>query len=218
MNGFTPGEYIPKGPFPTLGDGTYGCLGCLSLNPAETDYVNNTNGFKDFVDNCNIDEDIIFLHEFFSIKEKKVKILNKKLNKQSNYVFITLQDFHRRICDLDKLNQFIKNIIYLYSEGYYCIESGHSDPPNLHIHLLVKIINPKKHKQKINLEWIKVFKDTNLYENDYYKLTQWRQSVLMPPYEQWIEEKITYFDNESKGTHGNTIELNSRGQWGVPES
>lgn len=177
-------------------------------------YDTNFMGFKDFVDNSKLDEDLGTLWNVYELKIKKQKIIDKKLNKESNYVFITLQDFQRRLSDLDKLNIFISNIKYLYAEGYYCIESGKADPPNLHIHLLVKIINPKKHKEKLNREWIKLF-DSSLYDKDYYLLKQWRESHLMPPYNQWVNEKLDYFDNEKKGLHANSIELNSRGSWGV---
>lgn len=168
--------------------------------------------WKEFIDNNIINEDLNTLHQLFLLKQKKQIILDKKLNKQSNFVFITIQDFKRRLNDLDKLNQFISNIKYLYSEGYYCIESGKS--VNLHIHMLVKIINPKKHKEKLNREWIKLF-DTSLYDKDYYLLKQWRESEKMPPYEQWVQQKLDYFENEKKGCHANSIELNCRGSWGV---
>ena len=170
--------------------------------------------WKEFIDNNVIDEDLDTLYQIFLIKQKKQLIIDKKLNKTSNFVNICIQDFQRRLSDLDKLNTFISNIKYLYSEGYYCIESGKANPPNLHIHLLVKIINPKHHKEKLNREWIKLF-NTSLYDKDYYLLKQWRESHLMPPYNQWVNEKLDYFDNEKKGNHANSIELNSRGSWGV---
>lgn len=180
-------------------------------------YKTNCCGFKDFVDNIEPhlkDEGLITLYQIFEMRERKKKIMNKKLNKSSNFVFITIQDFERRLSDLDKLNLFISNVKYLYSIGYYCIESGKADPPNLHIHMLVKIINPKKHKEKLNREWIKLF-NTSLYDKDYYLLKQWRESPLMPSLQQWTQEKLDYFDNEKKGNHSNSIELNCRGSWGV---
>ena len=181
-------------------------------------YFNNID-FKNYVDkNENWNEDLFTYWECFQLYEKKLKIKNKKLNKDSKFCFITIQDFDKRLSDLDKLKQFITNIKYLYSECYYCIESGKIAPPdcNLHIHILAKLINPKKHKNKLNLEWIKLFPDrTNLYEKDFYKLTQWRDTEKMPPYDQWVAEKVQYFLDESKGTHSNSVDLNCRGSWGV---
>lgn len=179
--------------------------------------------FKLFIDSGEFsveEHGIETLYEVFLMRQKiteKLKLKKKKLdNKVSNFVFITIQDFSRRLEDLDKLNLFISNVKYLYSEGHYCIESGKVPPPNcnLHIHMLVKIINPKKHLQKLNMEWIKLF-DTSLKNKDYYLLKQWRSSPLMPPYDQWVNEKLDYFEQEKKGTHENSIDLNSRGAWGA---
>jgi len=174
--------------------------------------------FKEYVDkNESWNEDLFTYWECFKLYEKKVNIKNKKLNKESKFCFITIQDFKRRLTDLDKLKQFIKQIEYLYCECYWCIESGKVAAPdsNLHIHILCKIINPKKHKNKLNLEWMKLFPDNSLYDKDYYKLNQWRESEKMPPYDQWLNEKIQYFEDEKKGSHSNSVDLNCRGSWGV---
>lgn len=172
--------------------------------------------WKKFIDENTIDEDLNTLYEIFTLREKKFQRKKKNLNCESKFVWITIQDFKRRISDLDKLKLFISNIKYLYSECTWCIESGKVPPPdsNLHIHMLCKIINPKKHKNKLNMEWIKLF-DTNLYTKDYYLLKQWRESPQMPPYNQWVNEKLDYFVQESKGTHENSIDLNCRGNWSV---
>lgn len=143
----------------------------------------------------------------------------KKSNDNKKMNFITIQDFKRRITDLDKLQLFCNRIGYLFEEGYYCIESGKVPLPNsnLHIHILGKYKNSKKAKGKICLEWSKLF-DTNLCENDFWKLKQWRNSPDMPPYEQWVQEKKDYFINEMKGNHENVIDLGARGAWGVSTS
>lgn len=188
----------------------------------EKEYYNSNLNFRTFVINCRlgvhsqnaIDENLITLYEYFKMWEKNQEKIKKKKEKISNFVFITIQDFQRRIEDLDKIQTFIKRIHYLYSECYYVIEAGKSEPPNVHIHLLCKIINPRKHKQKINLEWTKLF-DTSLYDKDFYKLTQWRKSELMPDYEAWVEEKLEYFDDTKKGTHQNSIDLQISGSWGL---
>lgn len=137
--------------------------------------------------------------------------------KEKNYVFITLQDFKRRLSDLDKLLLFIKRIGYMYDNGIYVIETGKSEKEedfNIHIHLLVKIGNHvKNHKEVMNLKWMALF-DTNLYDKDYYKLDQHRRSKKMPHYEDWLVEKRDYFVNDLKGTHKNTIDLGLAGTFG----
>lgn len=68
--------------------------------------------------------------------------------------------------------------------------------------MMVKIIDPKKHKNKLNIEWNKLF-GNNITDKDFYKLSQWRKSKVMPSYEQWCMEKLDYFKDETKGSHGN---------------
>lgn len=168
--------------------------------------------WKEFIDNNNIDEDLHTLYEVFKLKKLKIN----KPCRSEKYVFITIQTFQQKLKDLDKYKQFINNIKYLYSEGHFCLESGSVPPPNcnLHLHMLVKIIQPKKHKYKLDLEFRKIF-DMSLYDKDYYLLKQWSESPKMPPYDQWVNEKLTYFDDEKKGSHANSVDLNCRGSWGV---
>lgn len=180
-------------------------------------YNDNVEGFKDFVDNIEPEwknEGLITQYILFEKRRKKLLYLNKKLNKESKFVFITIQTFEQKYKDLDKYKQFINNIKYLYSEGFICLESGSIAPPdcNLHLHMLVKIIQPKKHKYKLDLEFKKIF-NMSIYDKDFYKLKQWNESPLMPPYNQWIMEKKEYFDNAKKGCHENSIDLNCFYEW-----
>jgi hypothetical protein len=143
--------------------------------------------------------------------KKELKMLkNVKKERIINYCFITLQNFICRKKDIDKMLLFLKKIDYLYESGEWIIESGKSE--NIHIHLLVKIINPKKHKNKLNIEWNKLF-NNNITDKDFYKLTQWRNSKGMPSYEQWIIEKLDYFKDETKGSHGNKEDLGLQGSF-----
>ena len=160
------------------------------------------------------DESIYGLEEFywkFCEKEKK-KILKDSKERVAQYCFLTLQNFLCKPKDVDKMLMFIKKIEYLYEHGYWIIETGKSD--NLHIHMLVKIIDPKRHKRKLNIEWNKIF-GNNITDKDFYKLTQWRESKLMPSYEAWVNEKLDYFDNTKKGSHQNCEDLGLNGQFGV---
>ena len=173
-------------------------------------YCNN----KEFIDYCiekNMwDHGITIAIECFELWLKKYKP-KEKVERVPQYCFITLQNWLCRKNDIDKMLLFLKKIDYLYESGEWTIESGKAE--NLHIHMLVKIIDPKKHKNKLNIEWNKLF-DNNITDKDYYKLTQWRKSKLMPSYEQWCLEKLEYFNNETKnGNHANKEDLGLRGSF-----
>lgn len=146
--------------------------------------------------------------------DKSVKKKGQSITKK--FVWITIQDFKRRITDLDNLLHFMKKIEYIFEEAHWCIESGKVPLPdsNLHIHILGKYHNSKKGKNSLCIEWSKLF-DTNLRDSDYFLLKQHRDSPHMPKYEDWIDEKLQYFDDECKGNHQNVIDLNSRGAWGA---
>jgi hypothetical protein len=151
---------------------------------------------------------IPFYDKYCKQECKKLKHANKE--RKINYCFITLQNFQCRKKDIDKMLLFLKRIDYLYESGEWIIESGKS--VNIHIHMLVKIIDAKKHKNKLNIEWNKLF-NNNITDKDFYKLTQWRQSKLMPSYEQWVNEKLGYFKNDSKGNHSNLEDLECQGSF-----
>lgn len=150
----------------------------------------------------------------------KPKPKKKKSEKPRKYSFITIQDFQRRMCDIDKLKQFLNSISYMYEMGEWVIESGknkNKDEYNLHIHMLVKIRpQAKNHKNVLNIKWMTHF-NTNLYDHSYYKLIQHRDCESMPPYEEWLKEKRSYFTNteQGKGSHLNTEDLGLRGVWGA---
>lgn len=154
----------------------------------------------------------------YDIDQKKLR-LSKKLEmklKEKKYIFITIQDFKRRLSDLDKLKLFIKRIAYMYDAGFWILEGGSQDPPNVHIHMLVKVgDHVRNHKQVIASKWAALF-DTNLYDKDYYKINQWRKSPKMPDYEDWYQEKIDYFDQDKKSGHINKIDIGLRGTFGDP--
>jgi hypothetical protein len=113
------------------------------------------------------------------------------------------------------MKKFINNILYLFKDYCWIIESGKSEPLNLHIHILA-IINNKNVKRAINVEYKKIFK-SSIVEKDYYHMKQWRKSERMPPYEQWLQEKIDYFDNNLKGEHENLVDYTQTGGFGVSD-
>lgn len=146
------------------------------------------------------------------------KIIPKeKVIKTKKYVFITIQDFQRRLSDIEAMQSFLQKIGYLYDEGEWIIESGKvkdADKYNVHIHMLVKIRNSKKHLNQLNIAWMKYF-NTSLKDKDYYKMCQHRDCKAMPAYDDWVAEKQEYFTNnvEGKGEHVNTEDLGLRGSW-----
>ncbi len=176
-------------------------------NKSELDYYCENPEFHVYCMKYDLySEGIMFAIEAF----KRYKPPKEKVDRIANYCFITLQNFKCRKTDVDKMLLFLKKIDYLYESGEWIIETGKSE--NLHIHLLVKIIDAKKHKNKLNIEWAKLF-DNNITDKDFYKLSQWRASKLMPSYEQWCLEKLEYFSNDTKGTHANKEDLGLRGSF-----
>jgi len=170
-------------------------------NKSEIDYYCENNDFHEYCLKYDLySEGIMFAIEGF----KKYKPPKEKVERVAQYCFITLQNWKCREEDVDKMLLFLKKIDYLYESGEWIIESGKSK--NFHIHMMVKIIDPKKHKNKLNVEWNKIF-GNNITDKDFYKLTQWRKSKLMPSYEQWCQEKLDYFDNMKKGFHNNLKDL-----------
>ena len=147
-------------------------------------------------------------------KPKKIKNVS-----QDKFFFVTIQDFKRRIGELDKLRLFIKKCEPIFAQCIWCIESGKVPLPdsNLHIHLLGKYHNSKKGKNMLCIQWSKLF-DTNLRDADFYLMKQHRDSPQMPSYDEWLQEKLDYFRNELKGDHENALDLGARGAWGVSTS
>lgn len=151
---------------------------------------------------------------FLCIKCYKPKLTkNEKVKK---FTFITIQDFQRRMCDIDKFVKFVNSISYMYEAGKWIIESGKNldkDEYNLHLHMLVKIRdNVKNHKKVLNIKWMRQF-NTNLYDSDYYLMKQHRDVKGMCSYDDWITEKLEYFDNSKKGDHKNTEDLGLNGEF-----
>ena len=146
--------------------------------------------------------------EFF----KNGKRIKDVADGEKKFVFITIQDFQRRVSDLEALQSFIKSISYMYSEGQWIIETGKREKDfNVHIHLLVKIRpQVKNHKKVMNTKWQRHFA-TNLYDKDYYDIKQHQDVESMPSYSEWVSEKKDYFINDLKGSHKNTVDLNLNG-------
>lgn len=147
------------------------------------------------------------------------EIIQGKSSSESKLFFLTIQDFQRRLPELDKLKHFIKKCEHIFETCIWCIESGSVEPPNsnLHIHMLARYHNSKKGKNMLCIQWSKLF-NTNLRDSDFFHLKQHRDAKGMPSYKDWLQEKLDYFEDEKKGSHQNALDLGSRGAWGVSTS
>lgn len=162
----------------------------------------------------------VLLEEYIELYDTNIKFKNK-INKivfpqVRKQIFITIQDYQRRMKDIPKLVDFIKNISYMYETGNWVIETGKKEDEasfNVHIHLIVKIKdNIKNHKRDLNAAWRRRF-PTDLNDKDFYHVKQWRKSKDMPPYKDWYEERLMYIDNTKKESHANTIDLELGGKF-----
>lgn len=150
-----------------------------------------------------------FTYLWDTSKSWRTKILKKVEPVEKKQVFITYQNFkiHTKF-DLEKLKLWLNNIDYLLDNSKWVIEHGKKEKPNYHVHILATIKNSKNFKRNISIEWNKIFK--NVFHpkgTDFYLLKQWSMSEHMPPYIQWLQEKEDYFEQDSKGEHGNWIDL-----------
>lgn len=178
------------------------------------EYLLDPDMFNLIVDRSGTDHMIVIeaylTNEMPSINKKLDNLLNKKKKpkKETKMVFITIQDFQRRYNDIEELKTFIRRTKYLYSERYWYIESGSKkdiNECNFHIHMVARIKNSSKHKKKLNMEWNKFFNTDLQGDNDFYQLKNHYECDEMPPYEQWLEEKIEYGINECKQSHENSF-------------
>ena len=147
------------------------------------------------------------LNEWLSIDD--FKKLNKSIpNDQASYITIAPSKYRVPIPytqeNINTLINFGEKIAYLYNPYYFVVESGkHAESPHLHIHILGKIKNSKKHLGSLRAKWEQLTGFTIDWKSDDYLLKQWRKHPDMPTYQDWIDEKISYFTDDYKGTHKN---------------
>lgn len=132
----------------------------------------------------------------------------RRLNGERKKVFITIaleggsSKYNIKKSDL---KTFVERIKYLYEDFNGVLEVGkHKSRPNYHIHYICRIINSKKHMGILTREWEKIFGDIPLSrKSGNYCILQHNEGKDMPPYEQWVAEKLLYLQNEHKGDHRN---------------
>lgn len=163
-----------------------------------------TNALIDELQNFKYDSS---LGEYLSPKD--FKNLNKGTpNDSASYITIAPSKYRTPIPytpeNINTLINFGEKISFLYNEYYFVVESGkHAASPHLHIHILGKIKNSKKHLQMLRAKWEQLCNFAIDWKSDDYLLKQYRKHPDMPSYQDWIDEKIKYFTNDYKGTHQN---------------
>ena len=122
-------------------------------------------------------------------------------------VWITISGgskYKDKICRTDMMT-FISRILYLFEDFYGVMESGKcKTSPNYHFHILGRMKNSKHCKECMFREWKKLFPTVPFdTASSVYLIKQWRDGKDMPPYDQWVAEKLSYMDNEYKGSNAN---------------
>ena len=133
-----------------------------------------------------------------------------KAKSEKKAVWITIQDWKRRKSDIPDMKLFLSRMAYHYKDFRWCIEKGSKE--NYHIHYLCIIKNSKNHLRALKTEWSKLFNtEVGNKKNDFYLAKQWNLSESMPPYDQWIQEKLEYMDDNKKGEHSNSTDIAQNG-------
>lgn len=106
--------------------------------------------------------------------------------------------------NINVLKNFGDNLGFLYKKYLYVVESGkYSNTPHLHIHILGIMRNSKKHLAQLRAKWEQLTGFTIDWKSDDYDCKQHRNKEGMPMYDAWINEKISYMNDDYKGTHKN---------------
>ena len=137
----------------------------------------------------------------------------RKLNKHTpldTASFITIAPSKYRVPipytaeNIATLKNFGERIAFLYDPYYFVVESGKdAAAPHLHIHILGKIKNSKKHLDQLRSKWTQLCGFVIDWKSDDYDLRKWRSHPDMPTYDEWIAEKVSYMTDDFKGTHSN---------------
>lgn len=148
-----------------------------------------------------------FQEQFESPSLRRVIMKNIQTLKHGDkkQIFITIQNFKLHTeDDQQRLLTFCKRIEYLFSTIKYVVESGKSETPNYHVHILGKSLRSKTMKRDMGILWYKIFGyEMHPRGTDFYHVKQHRDAKGMPGYDDWIKEKVEYFDQQLKGDHSN---------------
>jgi len=167
---------------------------------------------KFFREGISSDEEIpksIFLILFKYLKKDKVKGL-------SFYTIVPKQRLEYNNNEVMRLQKFAEKFFAnekIFEEVHWVVESGkHKDKPNLHIHALVafKKNGGKNFSRLIKNHWLRVFPEKE-YTIDYN--VKGNRGIHRVPCNTLLiqRDKISYMNNESKGSHENFEDLKIRG-------
>lgn len=150
---------------------------------------------------CNVCE------EYLSIKDSNNMNAGVKIDKAC---FITVAPSKYRVPipytaeNIEVLKNFGNSIGFLYKKYLFVVESGkYPDTPHLHIHILGIMRNSKKHLAQLRAKWEQICGFAIDWKSDDYDCRQHRNTPAMPTYDDWLNEKISYMNDEYKGTHKN---------------
>lgn len=144
------------------------------------------------------------------VYQREMKRKEKKLNiGMCKFFTISPSGINQKDITEDKLLTYGRRIKKLYTDFEGVLEFGkHKHKPHLHLHYLGCIRNSKHHMRSLKTEWEKLFPGNKALHNQQkgdkeYFVSIHTESDKMIPYADWLEEKKTYFRNESKGSHEN---------------
>ena len=177
-----------------------------------------------------------------SLMNKKLKKEMKKFNepKKTSYLWLTLSpDKLLRNIDntpetVEALKTWCNNWFdhYIgYGEFSWVVENG-SKGDHLHVHVVLEMLNSHKHAEKIKKSWNKHFPNHQLLTSVDQSTKTYKNRKNIPK-SKWIagkhkgqychlrfddpdilKDKLTYLENEKKGSHENLSDLGVRGSRG----
>lgn len=175
-----------------------------AIDAREDNFINAMVAWK-LLDSKYIWSDI--QEEFLSAKDYKRMNQGVKIDKAC---WITIAPSKYRVPipyteeNINTLINFGNSISFLYKNYLFVVESGkHPNTPHLHIHILGVMRNSKKHLAQLRAKWEQICGFVIDWKSDDYDCRQHRNKEGMIGYDEWVTEKISYMDNERKGTHQN---------------
>ena len=152
-----------------------------------------------------------------------VKRKQKKENK--NYLYVTLSPDkflrnlevteHNKKALHDWCERWFWGASKKWYKGYQYVIEGGSKNDHLHVHFVVELKSSHKHAEQLKRSWARTFPDNQLLSTLNLQMKgRGEYAYLRFDDETILEDKLTYFSNERKGTHENLVDLGLRGSGG----